>query len=129
MKGNVFMKSPKNRYVQPQSVSKAMDIIQNLFNQYRHQPLTDELLNYHLNLTKRLQTDIYITALKEDNKLQLAALKQMIVAMQDWTKIRTANRPFNYKMKNYKLISENSVKFKKRTHRIKGQHNYHSARH
>ena len=59
------MALPKNqRYVQPQNVREAMEVIQDLFNQYRHEPLTQQLLNYHLGLIKRLQTDIYVTAVK-----------------------------------------------------------------
>ena len=56
------MALPKNqRYVQPQNVREAMEVIQDLFNQYRHEPLTQQLLNYHLGLIQRLQTDIYVT--------------------------------------------------------------------
>ena len=45
---------PKKRYVQPQTVREAMETIQKLFNSYRHAPLTQDLLNYHINLTNRL---------------------------------------------------------------------------
>ena len=35
------MALPKNqRYVQPQNVREAMEVIQDLFNQYRDEPLT-----------------------------------------------------------------------------------------
>lgn len=59
---------PKKRYVQPQTVREAMETIQKLFNSYRHAPLTQDLLNYHINLTNRLQTDIYVAALREKKK-------------------------------------------------------------
>ena len=62
---------PKKRYVQPQTVREAMETIQKLFNSYRHAPLTQDLLNYHINLTNRLQTDIYVAALREKNDKQL----------------------------------------------------------
>ena len=96
------MALPKNqRYVQPQNVREAMEVIQDLFNQYRHEPLTQQLLNYHLGLIQRLQTDIYVTAVKENDPQQLKQLDGMIEAMKTWTQIRTANRPFNAKMKNF----------------------------
>ena len=123
------MTLPKNRYVQPQSVKEAMDVIQDLFNQYRHAPLTNQLLNYHLGLTQRLQSDIYVAALKENNSVELEKLNTMIAAMKTWTKIRTANRPFNGKMKNYQLVSTSHPKFKQHSHKIKGQHNFHASRH
>ena len=66
---------PKKRYVQPQTVREAMETIQKLFNSYRHAPLTQDLLNYHINLTNRLQTDIYVAALREKNDKQLEDLK------------------------------------------------------
>ena len=79
----------------PQNVREAMEVIQGLFNQYRHEPLTQQLLNYHLGLIQRLQTDIYVTAVKENDPQQLKQLDGMIEAMKTWTQIRTANRPFN----------------------------------
>ena len=101
MKKEFQMALPKNqRYVQPQNVREAMEVIQDLFNQYRHEPLTQQLLNYHLGLIQRLQTDIYVTAVKENDPQQLKQLDGMIEAMKTWTQIRTANRPFNAKMKN-----------------------------
>lgn len=118
-----------NRYFKPQNVKEAMETIQKLFNQYRHAPLTKELLAYHNNLSARLQGDIYREAIREDNKKQLADLANMIVAMQTWSKIRLANQPFNGKMKNFKLVGQNSPKFKQRVHKIKGNHNYHASRH
>lgn len=124
------MALPKNqRYIQPQNVREAMEVIQNLFNQYRHEPMTQQLLNYHLGLIQRLQTDIYVTAVKENDPQQLKQLDGMIEAMKTWTQIRTSNRPFNAKMKNFKLVSSNRPKFKKHSHKIKGQHNFHAARH
>ena len=130
MKKEFQMALPKNqRYVQPQNVREAMEVIQGLFNQYRHEPLTQQLLNYHLGLIQRLQTDIYVTAVKENDPQQLKRLDGMIEAMKTWTQIRTANRPFNAKMKNFKLVSSNRPKFKKHSHKIKGQHNFHAARH
>ena len=124
------MALPKNqRYVQPQNVREAMEVIQDLFNQYRHEPLTQQLLNYHLGLTQRLQTDIYVTAVKENDPQQLKQLDGMIEAMKTWTQIRTANRPINAKMNNFKLIASNRPKLKKHSHKIKGQHNFRATRH
>ena len=104
------MALPKNqRYIQPQNVREAMEVIQDLFNQYRHEPMTQQLLNYHLGLTQRLQTDIYVTAVKENDPQQLKQLDGMIEAMKTWTQIRTSNRPFNAKMKNFKPFFFSSV--------------------
>lgn len=118
-----------NRYVQPKNVREAMELIQNLFNQYRNQPLTQELLNYHIGLTNRLQTDIRVEAIKEGNEFQLKTLEGMVLAMQEWTKIRSSNLPFTAKMKNFKLTQNNSLKFKQHIHKIKGNHNYRGVKH
>lgn len=118
-----------NRYVKPQTALEAMEIIQKLFNQYKNQPLTQELLNYHVNLTERLQGDILLAAKRENNPKVLGDLANMIVAMQTWAKIRTAHQPFAGKMKNFKLTTTTHQKFKQRTHKIKGQHNYRGVTH
>ena len=70
----------QNRYVKPQNVKEAMIIIQDLFNKYRHEPLTNELLRYHQNLTNRLQTDIYQAAQLEGNDFQTKQLAGMITS-------------------------------------------------
>lgn len=119
----------KQRFIQPKNVKEAMNIIQNLFNSYRHYPLSSELITYHTQLTKRLQTDIYVEAIKENNPTQLKMLENMISAMNTWLQIRASNKPFNGKMKNFKLTSGNTPKFKTRNHKIKGNHNYHASRH
>ncbi|MGK4165752.1 hypothetical protein AB0X60_04430 [Ligilactobacillus salivarius] len=120
---------PKKRYVQPQTVREAMETIQKLFNSYRHAPLTQDLLNYHINLTNRLQTDIYVAALREKKAKQLEDLKAMTEAMQTWTKIRSENKPFIGKMKNFRLTSNNGTKFKQHVHKIKGNHSYRGVKH
>lgn len=120
---------PKKRYVQPQTVHETMETIQKLFNSYRHVPLTQDLLNYHINLTNRLQTDIYVVALREKNDKQLEDLKAMTEAMQTWTKIRSENKPFIGKMKNFRLTSNNGPKFKQHVHKIKGNHSYRGVKH
>ena len=50
------------RYIQPHNANEAMTLIQKLFNEYRHAPLTDVLLKYHNNLIYRLKSDIYKAA-------------------------------------------------------------------
>lgn len=107
-----------NRYVQPNNVKEAMTTIQDLFNQYRKADLTMELLKYHQNLVLRLESDIYDEAIREDNHSQLITLEKMIGDMQFWTKQRMTNKPFTYKMKNFKLVNENHQKFKRNV--IKG---------
>lgn len=119
----------QQRYVKPQSAREAMELIQKLFNQYRNQPLTQQLLQYHVNLTERLQGDILLAARRSGNAEDLKDLANMIVAMQTWTKLKTSNRPFTGKMKHFKLTQTNRPKFKQHVHKIKGTHNYRAARH
>ncbi|SEM74895.1 hypothetical protein SAMN05216431_10822 [Ligilactobacillus sp. WC1T17] len=117
-----------NRYVKPQSVHEAMELIQKLFNQYRHAPLTKELMAYHQNLATRLQTDIWREALRENNQKQLADLAEMIVAMQTWTQTRMSGRPFEGKMKHFRITTP-GVSIKQHVHKIKGSHNYRTPKH
>lgn len=117
------------RYIQPHNANEAMTLIQKLFNEYRHAPLTDVLLKYHNNLIYRLKSDIYKAAEKENNSQQLSDLNQMIQIMEAWTKIRLNNQPFEGKMKNFKLVTNNSPKFKRHLHKIKGTLNHQASRH
>lgn len=122
-------KQPAQRYVQPKNVREAMTVIQDLFNQYRHAPLTTELLNYHDGLIQRLQSDIFVAALRENNPAQQKQLGTMIQAMKTWRQIRVSGQPFNGKMKNFKLVTNNGPHFKQHVHKIKGNHNYRGVRH
>lgn len=117
------------RYIQPHNTNEAMTLIQKLFNEYRHAPLTDVLLKYHNNLIYRLKSDIYKAAEQENNSQQLSDLNQMIQIMEAWTKIRLNNQPFEGKMKNFKLVTNNSPKFKHHLHKIKGPLNHQASRH
>lgn len=117
------------RYIKPKNVREAMELIQDLFNKYRHEPLTEELLRYHQGLTSRLQSDIYQEAILENNPCQLKQLQGMIGAMNEWTKLRTANKPFNGKMKNFKLTSTNHQKIKRLVRKARRGHNYHVSHH
>ncbi|MEY8442048.1 hypothetical protein AALA17_05340 [Lactobacillaceae bacterium 24-114] len=123
------MKHKKTRYVQPTGVEDAMRIIQKLFNSYRNAPLTNELLTYHNNLIQRLRSDIYQEAQGEENHPHIHQLDNMIKIMENWSRIRLANQPFNAKMRHFKLISDNSAKFKRRTHRISQSSNHRGVRH
>ena len=53
----------------------------------------------------------------------------MTEAMQTWTKIRSENKPFIGKMKNFRLTSNNGTKFKQHVHKIKGNHSYRGVKH
>lgn len=123
------MTEEKHRYVQPQSVQETMDLVQHLFNEYRNAPLTQELLSYHLNLVKRLQTDILQAAKSDGDQRQLAALQSMTAIMQSWAPIRLSNRPFPGKMRHFKLDTGQSPHFKRRVHKIRGSHNHQASRH
>lgn len=123
------MSEEKHRYVKPENVHEAMVLIQRLFNEYRNAPLTQELLSYHLNLVKRLQTDILQAAKNKGDKHQLADLQSMTAIMQSWSPIRLANRPFPGKMRHFKLDTGATQHFKHRVHKISGSHNHRASRH
>lgn len=123
------MLEEKYRYVKPQNVHEAMVLIQRLFNEYRNAPLTQELLSYHLNLVQRLQTDILAAAKAEGDQHQLSDLQSMTAIMQSWSPIRLSNRPFPGKMWHFKLDTGQSQHFKRRVHKIAGNHNHRSSRH
>ncbi|BAP85730.1 hypothetical protein LOOC260_111910 [Paucilactobacillus hokkaidonensis JCM 18461] len=119
----------KDRYVQPHNTFEAMQTIEQLFNQYRHAILTDELLAYHQQLVQRLQTDIYEAAITEDDQKQLKNLNQMISSMQTWTRTKMMNRPFHYKMKHFKLLDEQPTTFKNRAIKNNGAKQHLSGGH
>lgn len=118
-----------DRYVQPHNVHEAMQTIEQLFNQYRHAILTPELLAYHQQLIQRLKTDIYQTAINENDQKQLAALATMIAAMQCWTRTKILRQPFHYKMKHFKLIDEQPIQFKRRIIKNNNNNQHRSTRH
>lgn len=123
------MKHKNQRYVQPQNVRDAMTTIEKLFNQYRHAPLTQELLSYHQNLIARLSDDIYREAVKEGQPTQLKDLSGMISAMQSWTKARMTNQPFQYKMKHFKLVAESTVQFRRKVIKNNATGSHRATRH
>lgn len=121
--------SEEHRYIQPKNVQEAMTLIQKLFNEYRHAPLTDVLLRYHQNLIDRLQSDIRQAAIQENDKQQLHELDNMVSVMQMWTKIRLNNQPFEGKMKNFKWVTNHRPKFKRHIHKMKGNPERRASRH
>ena len=123
------MTAENHRYVQPQSVKEAMELIQKLFNQYRNAPLTTELVNYHANLLSRLQGDILREAKREGNQKQLKDLQSMTEVMQSWTRIRLSGRAFPGKMKHFHLVTGPEQHFKTQTHKIGGSGNHRASRH
>lgn len=118
-----------DRYIQPKNVQEAMELIEKLFNQYRHAPVTQELLSYHQQLINRLQSDIYQNAVAENKPGQLESLQQMITAMQTWTSMRLSNQVFQYKMKNFKLVTENHQQFKAHTIKSHTKQSHRASRH
>lgn len=123
------MKHKQARYIQPQNTAEAMRLIQKLFNQYRNAPLTDELLSYHNNMIYRLQTDIKQEALKENDPAQLAALTEMTAIMRQWTTVRLNGKPFNGKMRHFKLVTSNGYKFERNIHKINQTTAHRGSRH
>jgi hypothetical protein len=119
----------KQRYIQPDGPEDAMRIIQKLFNSYRNAPLTKDLLDYHNNLISRLQSDILDAAKKANNQKLLSELNEMTDIMRRWISIRLSNRPFNAKMRHFKLVSDGGVKFKRHVHKISQSGNHQASRH
>ena len=106
-----------------------MELIQKLFNSYRSAPLTQELLNYHNNLVFRLGSDIHDAAVQEGDQELLKDLSTMSDAMRRWTAIRLSGRPFNFKLRHFKPVSENGTKFKRQVHKIHQYGGYRASRH
>lgn len=123
------MKHKDHRYVQPTGPEDAMRIIQKLFNSYRNAPLTEELLNYHNNLISRLQTDIKTAAEKSGNQRLIKDLTGMTDIMQRWITIRLSNRPFDAKMRHFKLVTDGGTKFKRHVHKINQGASHRASRH
>lgn len=123
------MKHKEHRYIQPQNANEAMLLIQKLFNKYRNAPLTNELLQYHNNLIYRLQSDIKEAAQKENNPAQLKALDEMTKIMRTWTTMRLNNKPFNGKMRHFKLVTDGGFKFERNIHKINQTTSHRGSRH
>lgn len=119
----------QERYIQPKNAREAMELIQKLFNSYRSAPLTQELLTYHNNLVFRLGSDIHDAAVKEGNQELLKDLSTMSDAMRRWTSIRLSGRPFNFKLRHFKPVSENGTKFKRQVHKIHQSGGHRASRH
>ena len=123
------MNHKKQRYIQPDGPEDAIRIIKNLFNSYRYASLTKDLLDYHNNLISRLQSDILDAAKKANNQKLLSDLNEMTDIMRRWISIRLSNRPFNAKMRHFKLVSDGGVKFKRHVHKISQSGNHQASRH
>ncbi|MDO4903831.1 MAG: hypothetical protein Q3959_06190 [Limosilactobacillus sp.] len=106
-----------------------MELIQKLFNSYRNAPLTSDLLSYHNNLVFRLGSDIHDAAKEEGNEALLKDLSTMSDAMRRWTTIRLSGRPYNFKLRHFKPVTENGTKFKRQVHKIGGNSNHRASRH
>ncbi len=123
------MSSQEHRYVQPTGPKDAMELVQKLFNQYRNAPLTAELLSYHQNLTRRLQTDIKQAADQENDPQLTKQLASMTALMQSWTAIRLSGRPFPGKMHHFKLDVQTGPHYKVKNHKISRTGGHRSSRH
>ena len=109
----------QDRFYQPQNAKDAMRFVQKLFNQYNQAPLTEELVAYHQKLLAYLTNDVTVEVQKQGNSEQAAKLNGMIVAMQDWIKIRVSGKPYAGKMQHFKFMpDQQQTTFKQRT--IKG---------
>lgn len=123
------MKHKEQRYVQPHNAKEAMVLIQKLFNKYRNAPLTDKLLEYHNNLIYRLQSDIKAAAQREGNPTRLKDLDNMVAIMRNWTTLRLNGKPFNGKMRHFKLVKDGGFKFERNVHKINQTTSHRGSRH
>ena len=111
------MVKKSQRFIQPHSAKEAMLLIQKLFNQYRNAPLTQELLNYHLNLLQRLQGDIKAATIKDNN------------SKQSWSGIRFTGKPFPGKLRHFHLVTSPQQHFKRQVHKMHGNGSHRASRH
>ncbi|GAY73492.1 hypothetical protein [Lentilactobacillus kosonis] len=119
-----------NRYYQPQNSKDAMRQIEKLFNQYKDAPLTQELMDYHLNLINQLNTDIRQAAQQEAIPERIRSVDSMIAAMQKWQSIRLSGKAYNGKMEHFAFVANNArPKFKRRIHKMKGSSGHRASRH
>ncbi|KRL93610.1 hypothetical protein [Limosilactobacillus equigenerosi] len=122
------MSNHDERYVQPTSVTQALELIQQLFNSYRNEPLTQALLTYHNQLIFRLQDDIKRTA-KVEAPAHLTDIDNMTKAMRAWTNAKLTGQPYRGKMKHFKFVPSDTPKFKTKVHKISGSSSHRSSRH
>ncbi|MEJ1330495.1 hypothetical protein QY895_07220 [Latilactobacillus sakei] len=100
----------QDRFYQPQNAKDAMRFVQKLFNQYNQAPLTEELVAYHQKLLAYLTNDVTVEVQKQGNSEQgnseqAAKLNGMIVAMQDWLKIRVSGKPYGWQNATFQIYA------------------------
>ena len=122
--------SDADRYYQPTDIKDALTKIQDLFNSYVNEPLTNELLAYHQKLIQQLQTNLLPIAQQNNESLRVQQINSMVAAMQDWVKIKLNNRPYNGRLKHFKYVADRDrPAFKQRVHKIKGSQSHRGTRH
>lgn len=120
----------QERFYQPPSTKAAMRKIQELFNPYCKAPLNNELVSYHLKLVNQLKTNLIPLIKEENNPTRIQLANQMVKVMEDWLKIRLANRPYPGKMKHFNYVADADVlKYKRHAIKLKNQSNLRSSRH
>ncbi|ANK60658.1 hypothetical protein [Loigolactobacillus backii] len=112
----------EDRFYQPKDSKDAMRYVENLFNQYKDAPLTDELLRYNQKLVRYLSGNIVDEATREGHPDRAKAAQQMAAAMDEWVRIKALGKPFTGKMKHFKIVSGNQhVRFKARRNKGGGK--------
>lgn len=120
----------QERYYQPSNTQDALSKVQQLFNSYRNAPLTQELLTYHQNLLKRLNSDLRDAAVAEHRDDLVAATKTMAAAMQGWMTLRLSGQTYGGRLRHFKFVpAANGPKFKRHVVKNHGAGNYRSSRH
>ncbi|MEJ6399726.1 hypothetical protein [Nicoliella lavandulae] len=118
------------RYYQPKDSKDAMRYIEKLFNSYKDEPLTQELLTYHQNLIKQIAGNVIPTAEQEGIAERVASAKSMETVMQQWIRAKLMGQPFNGRMHHFRFEANNSKpKFKRRNIKVNGNNNLRSSRH
>ncbi|UQS86274.1 hypothetical protein MOO44_04950 [Nicoliella spurrieriana] len=119
-----------NRYYQPKDAKDAMRYIEKLFNRYRNEPLTQELLAYHQKLISQIATNIIPVAKQEHNQQRIKAAQEMETIMQQWIRAKLMGQPFNGRMHHFQFEPDNQrIKFKRHHVKVKGNSNLRSSRH
>lgn len=101
----------ESRYYQPRDSKDAMRYVENLFNQYKDAPLTDELVAYNQKLVYYLKTNVAPEALKEGQAQREKSALGMAEILTQWLHTRLSGQPFKGKMRGFKMQKNQSTHY------------------
>lgn len=105
----------QNRYYQPKNAKDAMRYVQDLFNSYKDEPLTDALLQYHQKLARYIANDVVKAAKDEHNEDRAKQAASMAEDLEKWVRIRALGKPYGGKMRHFRFEPNGShIKYKNR---------------